>query len=64
MSVTLNQLQIYLYDHIPLSTKVGVKVTQTSCHEMVLTFPLEPNINSQYTAFRRVCGKMAKKIIQ
>ncbi|AIK95549.1 YiiD C-terminal domain-containing protein [Candidatus Odyssella acanthamoebae] len=51
MSNTLNQLQSYLYDHIPLSVALGVKVTQASCHKVVLTAPLEPNINHKQTAF-------------
>jgi len=51
MSDPVTQLENYLYEHIPLSVAMGVKVVQASLHKVVLIAPLSPNINHKQTAF-------------
>ncbi len=49
--MTENDLQQYLYEHIPLSRAMQVEVLQSSHDSVVLAAPLEPNINHQETVF-------------
>lgn len=49
--MTENELQLYLYQHIPLSKAMQVEVVLASQHSIVLAAPLEPNINHQATVF-------------
>jgi len=49
--VTENDLQQYLYEHIPLSRAMQVAVRQSSPDSVVLAAPLAPNINHQATVF-------------
>ena len=49
--MTNDQAREYLYQHIPLSRAMGIEVTEASCERVVLSIPLEPNINHQETAF-------------
>ncbi|MBW8310382.1 MAG: thioesterase domain-containing protein [Candidatus Paracaedibacteraceae bacterium] len=51
MADSLTQLETYLYEHIPLSVALGVKAVEASCHQVVLTAPMTPNINHKQTAF-------------
>lgn len=44
-------LQNYLQEHIPISTAMGVSVTEASCEKVVLTVPLHPNLNHKKTVF-------------
>lgn len=43
-------LRNYLHDHIPLSKAMGVDAITVSVDEVVLSAPLEPNINHRQTA--------------
>ena len=49
--MTPQQLQQYLYDHIPLSAAMQVQVLAVSGGEVLLGAPLEPNINHRQTVF-------------
>ncbi|WP_394782168.1 YiiD C-terminal domain-containing protein [Undibacterium sp.] len=49
--MTENDLQQYLYEHIPLSRAMQVEVRQSGYDTVVLAAPLEPNINHQETIF-------------
>lgn len=44
-------LQIYLYQHIPLSQAMEVTVVEASLSQVVLSAPLAPNINHRETVF-------------
>jgi thioesterase domain-containing protein len=44
-------LQRYLHDHIPLSAAMCVSVTLLTQDEVMLTAPLQPNINHRDTVF-------------
>ncbi len=45
------QMQEYLHKHIPLSKAMGIEVAEIQDARVVLTVPLEPNINHRDTAF-------------
>ena len=45
------ELESYLHEHIPLSKAMAVSVTQASLDAVVVTAPLEPNINHRATVF-------------
>lgn len=45
------ELESYLHQHIPLSKAMAVSVTQASTDAVVVTAPLEPNINHRATVF-------------
>lgn len=49
--MTANELQDYLYAHIPLSVAMQVTVATVSETEVVLQAPLAPNINHRDTLF-------------
>lgn len=44
-------IQAYLYEHIPLSKAMEVRVMAASDDLVILTAPLQPNINHRATAF-------------
>ena len=44
-------LQAYLHEHIPLSKAMAVEAVSVSDAEVVLSAPLEPNINHRETVF-------------
>ena len=44
-------LQQYLYDHIPLSRAMQLRVLQVQEEEVVVAAPLAPNINHRETVF-------------
>lgn len=46
-----NDLETYLYQHIPLSAAMGVKVDLASCDQIILSAPLSNNINHKKTVF-------------
>jgi thioesterase domain-containing protein len=46
-----DELQQYLYDHIPLSKAMQVAVENISPENVVLSAPLPPNINHRNTLF-------------
>ena len=50
-SMSPNELQQYLHDHIPLSKAMQVAVEQISPESVVLSAPLPPNINHRNTVF-------------
>ena len=49
--MTPQELQQYLYDHIPLSAAMQVHVLGLSGDEVLLGAPLGPNINHRQTVF-------------
>ncbi|HSD37446.1 MAG TPA: YiiD C-terminal domain-containing protein [Rhodocyclaceae bacterium] len=51
MSPTTLTLQQYLHEHIPLSKAMQVSVVSVSRESVVLSAPLEPNINHRETVF-------------
>jgi thioesterase domain-containing protein len=48
--MTAPELQAYLYEHIPISAAMGVRVLTTD-PEVRLWAPLEPNVNHRGTGF-------------
>jgi thioesterase domain-containing protein len=46
-----NEVQEYLYRHIPLSEAMGVRVVEAGPERVVLEAPLAPNVNHRDTAF-------------
>lgn len=49
--MTTDEVQAYLYENIPLSRAMGIEVTTAKRQKVVLSIPLEPNINHRETAF-------------
>ena len=49
--MTPNEIQSYLYEHIPLSTAMQVQVEEATPEQVVLGAPLRPNINHRDTVF-------------
>jgi thioesterase domain-containing protein len=49
--VSPDQLQEYLYAQIPLSQAMAVRAVAVDVETVVLTAPLQPNINHQRTVF-------------
>jgi thioesterase domain-containing protein len=49
--MTTDEVQQYLYDHIPLSKAMQVSVIALSDSEVILSAPLAPNINHRDTVF-------------
>lgn len=45
------QLTEYLYEHIPLSAAMGIKVVKANSHQVILSAPLSNNINHKKTVF-------------
>ncbi len=46
-----SEVEAYLYDHIPLSAAMGVRVVSCDATGVILGAPLEPNINHRATVF-------------
>lgn len=44
-------IEAYLYEHIPITKHLGIRVVSRDEHAVVLSAPLEPNINHRSTAF-------------
>ncbi len=51
MSIQANFLEQYLYEYIPISIAMGVKVREVSTARIVLSAPIAPNINHKKTVF-------------
>lgn len=49
--MTLDEIQAYLLEQIPLSRAMGIEITEATRTQVVLSLPLEPNINHRDTAF-------------
>lgn len=49
--MTPAKLEKYLHDHIPLSAAMQVSVIEVSPDSVVLSAPLDPNINHRHTVF-------------
>jgi thioesterase domain-containing protein len=45
------QIEAYLYEHIPISKAIGVKVDYASPHKVILSAPFANNINHKQTVF-------------
>ena len=48
---SIEYIQTYLYEHIPLSQSMGVEVLEVTANQVRLTAPLAPNINHRETIF-------------
>ncbi len=49
--MTKDELQAYLLEQIPLAGAMGMEIKEATDTEVVLSLPLEPNINHRDTAF-------------
>lgn len=49
--MTESELEAFLHDHIPLTRLMGVQVVSIAPETVILSAPLEPNINHHGTAF-------------
>lgn len=45
------ELEQFLYEHIPLSKAIGIQVQESNAERVVLSAPLNPNINHHSTVF-------------
>jgi thioesterase domain-containing protein len=45
------QLEDYLYDHIPITKAMEIKVKEASSQRVILSAPIAPNINHKKTVF-------------
>jgi thioesterase domain-containing protein len=52
-------VEAYLHEHIPISAAMGIGVTAATLDEVVLTAPLEPNVNHRSTVFGGSCASVA-----
>jgi len=52
-------IQDYLHEHIPLSKAMGVEVRKADSSGVLLTAPLEPNINHRETVFGGSASSLA-----
>lgn len=52
-------IEAYLHDHIPISAAMGVRVDAAGTDRVVLSAPLEPNVNHRSTAFGGSCASVA-----
>jgi thioesterase domain-containing protein len=53
------EIQAYLHEHIPLSKAMGVAVVKADASGVVLSAPLEPNINHRETVFGGSASSLA-----
>lgn len=51
MSPDKQAVQTYLYEQIPLSKAIAVRVVEVTNNSVILTAPLQPNINHRSTVF-------------
>jgi thioesterase domain-containing protein len=56
---TLQEIQDYLHEHIPLSQAMGVEVLRADQSGVTLSAPLEPNINHRETVFGGSASSLA-----
>lgn len=59
MSESLQTIQDYLHEHIPLSKAMEVSVLKADASGVVLSAPLEPNINHRETVFGGSASSLA-----
>ncbi|MGD1918079.1 MAG: YiiD C-terminal domain-containing protein [Pleurocapsa sp.] len=52
-------IQAYLYEHIPLSKTMEVQVKEVTPNSVLLTAPLQPNINHRSTVFGGSASSLA-----
>jgi len=55
----LQEIKAYLHEHIPLSKAMGVAVVRADASGVVLSAPLEPNINHRETVFGGSASSLA-----
>ena len=53
------ELEAYLHEHIPISGHMGIRVVRAKLDSVVLSAPLEPNINHRSTVFGGSCASVA-----
>ncbi|MCC2646952.1 MAG: hypothetical protein K0R02_1017 [Rickettsiaceae bacterium] len=51
MEINFDALEKYIYKNIPISLSLGVKIDDATSDEIILTAPLEANINHKNTVF-------------
>jgi thioesterase domain-containing protein len=51
MALDIVRVEAYLYEHIPITRAMGLKVTGYDGNSVRLWAPLEPNLNHRQTAF-------------
>ncbi|PSB47247.1 YiiD C-terminal domain-containing protein, partial [Chamaesiphon polymorphus] len=51
MSVSCTDVEQYLHEHIPLSKAMAVSVSSIDSSGVILSAPLQPNINHRSTVF-------------
>lgn len=56
---SLQSIQDYLHEHIPLSRAMGVEVRKADSSGVLLSAPLEPNINHRETVFGGSASSLA-----
>ena len=49
--MTIDEIQAYLLEQIPISRAMGIEIVKAEHSEVILSLPLEPNINHRDTAF-------------
>jgi thioesterase domain-containing protein len=59
VSKTLQEIQNYLHEHIPLSKAMEVSVLKADATGTMLSAPLEPNINHRETVFGGSASSLA-----
>ena len=49
--MTKDEIQAYLLEQIPLTRAMGIEIKEAADTQVILSLPLEPNINHRDTAF-------------
>ena len=49
--MTKDEIQAYLLEQIPLAGAMGIQIKEATDTQVILSLPLEPNINHRDTAF-------------
>jgi thioesterase domain-containing protein len=58
-TLTPDELESYLHEHIPISGHMGIRVRRVDLRAVTLGAPLEPNINHRSTVFGGSCASVA-----
>jgi thioesterase domain-containing protein len=53
------EVEAYLHEHIPITDHMGVRVVRSDAQGVILSAPLEPNINHRSTVFGGSCASVA-----
>jgi thioesterase domain-containing protein len=53
------EVEAYLHEHIPITDHMGVRVVRSDAQGVILSAPLEPNINHRSTVFAGSCASVA-----